>query len=83
MFWMAIVGVTVIGTLGSKSVVKGLFSGVLGLWISTIGISPIFGESRFVFTDHLTGGVHIVVALIGLFAVPQIYQLAGDQSANL
>jgi putative tricarboxylic transport membrane protein len=48
---------------------------VLGLWISTIGISPIFGESRFVFTDHLTGGVHIVVALIGLFAVPQIYQL--------
>ena len=50
-------------------------SGVLGLWISTIGISPIFGESRFVFTDHLTGGVHIVVALIGLFAVPQIYQL--------
>ena len=75
MFWMAIVGVTVIGTLGSKSVVKGLFSGVLGLWISTIGISPIFGESRFVFTDHLTGGVHIVVALIGLFAVPQIYQL--------
>ena len=75
MFWMAIVGVTVIGTLGSKSVIKGLFSGVLGLWISTIGISPIFGESRFVFTDHLTGGVHIVVALIGLFAVPQIYQL--------
>ena len=75
MFWMAIVVVTVIGTLGSRSVVKGLFSGVLGLWISTIGISPIFGESRFVFTDHLTGGVHIVVALIGLFAVPQIYQL--------
>ena len=75
MFWMAIVGVTVIGTLGSKSVIKGLFSGVLGLWISTIGISPIFGESRFVFTEHLTGGVHIVVALIGLFAVPQIYQL--------
>ena len=75
MFWMAIVGVTVIGTLGSKSVIKGLFSGALGLWISTIGISPIFGESRFVFTDHLTGGVHIVVALIGLFAVPQIYQL--------
>jgi putative tricarboxylic transport membrane protein len=75
MFWMAIVGVTVIGTLGSKSVVKGLFSGLLGLWISTIGISPIFGESRFVFTEHLLGGVHIVVALIGLFAVPQIYQL--------
>ncbi len=75
MFWMAIVGVTVIGTLGSSSVLKGLISGCIGLWISTIGISPIFGESRFVFSEHLTGGVHIVVALIGLFAVPQIYQL--------
>ncbi|MCP4790539.1 MAG: C4-dicarboxylate ABC transporter permease [Gammaproteobacteria bacterium] len=75
MFWMAIVGVTVIGTLGSSSVLKGLLSGALGLWISTIGISPIFGESRFVFSDHVTGGVHIVVALIGLFAVPQVFQL--------
>ena len=75
MFWMAIVGVTVIGTLGSSSVLKGLLSGALGLWVSTIGISPIFGESRFVFSDHVTGGVHIVVALIGLFAVPQVYQL--------
>ena len=75
LFWMAIVGVTVIGTLGSNSVLKGLISGALGLWVSTIGISPIFGESRFVFSDHLTGGIHIVVALIGLFAVPQIYQL--------
>ena len=75
MFWMAILGVTVIGTLGSGSVLKGLMSGCLGLWISTIGISPIFGETRFVFSEHLTGGVHIVVALIGLFAIPQIYDL--------
>lgn len=82
MFWMAIVGVTVIGTLGSSSVLKGLISGCIGLWISTIGISPIFGESRFVFSEHLTGGVHIVVALIGLFAVPQIYQLMVTSSEN-
>ena len=75
LFWIAIVGVTVIGSVGSKSVVKGLLSGALGLWISTIGISPIFGEARFVFTDHITGGVHVVAALIGLFAVPQVFEL--------
>ncbi|MAF07840.1 MAG: C4-dicarboxylate ABC transporter permease [Acidiferrobacteraceae bacterium] len=75
LFWIAIVGVTVIGSVGSKSVVKGLLSGAAGLWISTIGISPIFGEARFVFTDHVTGGVHVVAALIGLFAIPQVFQL--------
>ena len=75
LFWIAIVGVTVIGSVGSKSVIKGLLSGAAGLWISTIGISPIFGEARFVFSDHVTGGVHVVAALIGLFAIPQVFQL--------
>ena len=75
LFWIAIVGVTVIGSVGSKSVIKGLLSGAAGLWISTIGISPIFGEARFIFSDHVTGGVHVVAALIGLFAIPQVFQL--------
>jgi len=65
----------VIGTVGSDSVIKGLLSGVFGLWLSTVGYSPILGESRFAFSEHISGGIHIVAALIGLFAVPQIFQL--------
>ena len=75
LFWVAILGVTVIGTVGSDSVIKGLLSGVFGLWLSTVGYSPILGESRFAFSEHISGGIHIVAALIGLFAVPQIFQL--------
>jgi len=33
------------------------------------------GVERFVFTDHLEGGVNIVVGLIGLFAMPQVLNL--------
>jgi len=38
LFWLAILGVTVIGSLDSKSVVKGLLSGCIGLWLATIAM---------------------------------------------
>jgi len=72
LFWVAILGVTVIGSLGSGSVLKGLFAGAVGLWLSTIGYDPILGEERFVISDHLAGGITIIPALIGLFAIPQV-----------
>jgi putative tricarboxylic transport membrane protein len=72
LFWVAILGVTVIGSLGSGSVIKGLFAGAFGLWISMIGYSPVLGVERFVFTEHLGGGINIIAALIGLFAIPQV-----------
>lgn len=85
LFWVAILGVTVIGSLGSKSVFKGLFSGAVGLWLATIGYDPVLGEERFVFTDLLTGGINIIAALVGLFAIPQVLFLldasrAGERS---
>lgn len=75
LFWIAIFGVTVIGTIGSKSVLKGLLSGAFGLWLSTVGYSPVLGVSRFAYSEHLTGGINIVAALIGLFAIPQVFTL--------
>jgi putative tricarboxylic transport membrane protein len=78
LFWVAILGVTVIGSLGSASVVKGLIAGAFGIWISLIGFNPILGTERFVFSEHLQGGVSIVPALIGLFAIPQVlYMVEG------
>ena len=75
LFWLAILGVTVIGSLDSKSFVKGLLSGCIGLWLSMIGYDDIQGAQRFIFTDALTGGINIIAALIGLFAIPQVIEL--------
>jgi len=75
MFWIAIFGITVMAGLASGSIFKGLIGGMFGLWISTIGTSPMLGIPRFVFSDVLTGGVAIVPALIGLFAIPQVFSL--------
>ncbi|MEO0328956.1 MAG: tripartite tricarboxylate transporter permease [Pseudomonadota bacterium] len=75
LFWLAILGVTVIGSLDSKSFVKGLLSGCIGLWLSMIGYDDIQGAQRFIFTDALTGGINIIAALIGLFAIPQVLDM--------
>ncbi|MEO0621675.1 MAG: tripartite tricarboxylate transporter permease [Pseudomonadota bacterium] len=72
LFWLAIIGVTVIGSLESKSVVKGLLSGCIGMWLATIGFDDILGTQRFIFHDALGGGISIIPALIGLFAIPQV-----------
>lgn len=75
LFWMAILGVTVIGSLDSRSFVKGLLSGCLGLWLSMIGYDDIQGAQRFIFHDALTGGINIITALIGIFAIPQVIEM--------
>jgi putative tricarboxylic transport membrane protein len=85
MFWIAIFGISVMAGLSSGSIAKGLIGGMFGLLISTIGYSPLLGTPRFVFHDVLTGGVAIVPALIGLFAIPQVFALVeslGDKSVR-
>lgn len=82
LFWIAILGITIIGTIGSTSVVKGLLAGLFGLALSTIGDNPMLGEERFVFTEHLESGIHIVAALIGLFAIPQVFTLMEEAIRN-
>jgi len=72
LFWLAILGVTIIGSLDSASVVKGLLSGCIGLWLATIGFDDIMGAQRFIFHPSLGGGINIIAALIGLFAIPQV-----------
>jgi len=75
LFWLAIFGVTVIAGLSSGTVTKGLYAGALGLLISCIGENPVYGVERFVFADMLTGGIALIPALIGLFAIPQLFTL--------
>jgi len=75
MFWIAIFGVTVIATLDSNSIVKGLFSGAIGLWLATIGYDSVLGVERFVFNPIFSGGINIIAALVGLFAIPQVLSM--------
>ena len=76
-FWVAILGLTLIGSLAEGSLLQGLVGGMIGVLISLIGVAPIGGESRFNFgLPVLQGGIPLIVALIGLFAVPELLSMA-------
>ena len=72
-FALAIFGISIITSVSSGSVLKGLMGGVIGLIISTIGIDAMSGQMRMTFgTTYLLGGLSFVPVLIGLFAFSQV-----------
>ncbi|SFS43941.1 putative tricarboxylic transport membrane protein [Succinivibrio dextrinosolvens] len=76
-FWLSLFGLTIIAGVASKSMLKGLMSGVIGLLISTIGMDPMEGVERFMFgMSTLYNGIDTTCALIGLFSMSQILILA-------
>ena len=75
-FWLSIFGLTIIAGVSSKSIVKGLMSGALGLMISTIGLDPITGVKRFMPSSYFAEGINTTCALIGLFSMSQVFILA-------
>jgi putative tricarboxylic transport membrane protein len=75
-FWVAIFGLTIIVSMASGSLLKGLIGGLLGLLLATVGIAPVGGDVRFTFGEPtLQGGVPLVPALIGLFTIPEVIAL--------
>lgn len=76
-FWLSLFGLTIIAGVSSRSILKGLISGVLGLLLSTIGMDPMEGVPRFMFGQStLYNGINTTCALIGLFSMSQVLILA-------
>jgi putative tricarboxylic transport membrane protein len=72
-FWLGVFGLTIIATLSSGSIFKGLLAGTVGLLLSSIGMAPIGGDVRLTFGfSELQAGIELIVALIGFFCLPEI-----------
>lgn len=68
-------GVTLIGSLSSGSLLKGLISGLVGLLVGTIGFSEA-GVARGTFgSSYLLDGVAVIPAMIGMFAASELFRL--------
>lgn len=77
-FSLGILGLSVIASLSSGSLVKGLIAGVLGLMIATVGTDPVSGVSRFTFgRPELLGGIEFILVMVGVFAVSELMIQAG------
>ena len=78
-FLLSVFGLTVIASLAGDSVIKGLFSGILGLALGCVGLDAISGFPRMTLgVIQLEDGINFVPALIGLFSISQVMSLAWD-----
>jgi TctA family transporter len=76
-FMISLLGVTFVASLSGGNLLKGLISGGLGFFLATIGLDPISGIQRFTFGQlFLWDGIGLVPVTLGLFAVPEIIDLA-------
>jgi len=72
-------GITLIGSLSSGSLLKGVISGLVGLLIGTIGYSEA-GVTRGTFgSSYLLDGVAVIPAMIGMFAASELFRLVKTQ----
>ena len=80
---LAIFGITICGTLTSAGKpIKGWISGFIGLYISSIGLDPIFSYPRFTMGQKgLLGGINLVPAMIGLFGVPAVFNALSERDS--
>lgn len=72
-FALVLFGFSTICAMAEKSLLKGLIAGALGLMIMTIGLDEFDAAQRLTFgITEMLQGVNLLVAMIGLFAVPHI-----------
>jgi putative tricarboxylic transport membrane protein len=70
---LVVFGLSTICGLSGGSLVKGLIGGIIGLMLMNIGQDPIDAVPRFTFGfTTMLQGVDLLVAMIGLFAVPHV-----------
>ena len=75
-FMVAMLGLTLIVTLSTKSMLKGMISGLLGLLLSFVGQDPVTGVARYTFgTLYLMDGVDLIAVVTGLYAIGEMIKL--------
>jgi len=77
LFMLAILGLSMVGVLAGKSLAKGLAACGIGLLLGSIGGAPATGEYRMSMdVSYLMDGIKLVIVGLGIFAIPEILDLA-------
>jgi putative tricarboxylic transport membrane protein len=76
-FMLGVLGLTMVSSVSGGSILKGLGAAALGLLMSTIGYSDSGAVPRYYFDiDYLIDGLPLIPVVLGLFAVPELMELA-------
>jgi TctA family transporter len=77
LFMLAVLGLSMVGVLAGRNFAKGLVACGLGLALGTVGSAPATAEYRLDFgTLYLADGLPLPVIVLGIFALPEVVDLA-------
>ncbi len=72
-FALMILGLTLVTSLGSGSMIKSLMTASVGIFIGTIGTDIVTGEERFTYGSYtLMDGIGLIPVIMGLFGIPEV-----------
>lgn len=74
-FWLICFSLTIIISLASSSMIKGLLAALMGILLSLVGLDEVYGSQRLTFGNYnLMDSISFIPLLIGLFAIPEIIE---------
>jgi len=79
-FLLALMGLSVVAGLAADNMVKGLIMAVIGMFLTTIGMDPIGGAFRYVASFYFLEGIPFIPALIGLFAISEVFVMITEKA---
>jgi Uncharacterized protein conserved in bacteria len=80
-FALMILGLTLLTSLASGSVLKALAMAAVGIFLGTIGTDLISGLTRFTFGSYtLLDGVGLVPVIMGLFGISEVLNNIGEKN---
>lgn len=72
-FSLCVCAISLVAALSKGNVAKGFMAASIGLILSSIGLDPITGCSRFTFGNrYLTGGIDMTALMLGAYALSQV-----------
>ena len=76
-FMLGMLGLAMVGSLSGQSIMKGIAAAMFGLFLATIGLPESQAVPRFTFgTLYLLDQLPLIPVLLGLFAIPEVMELA-------
>lgn len=74
-FAVAFLGLSVMAYVAGSSLVKGVISALLGLFVGLIGRDLLSGQARYTFDEpNLFGGVNFIAVIIGIFGMAEVLE---------
>jgi putative tricarboxylic transport membrane protein len=76
-FMLGMLGLAMVGSLSGQSIAKGVAAAMFGLLLATIGLPESQAIPRYTFgTLYLLDKLPLIPVLLGLFAIPELMELA-------